>query len=193
MENSTPQVPVTPQEPVKKSNKVVVIVIVIVVILVVLGIVGSVISGFLAKKFAEKTTESIISSVTNGSVDVNTKNNTITINGENGTTTIGSQKLPDDFPKDIPVYSGANVLGSVTGDASQGTAMLVTFVTKDSFEQVKRFFDAELPRNGWAKELTTNYENSINYVVTKNGMRLTVVVAPNDEDQVSITISEEKE
>lgn len=177
-----------PQSPKKGSNKTVVIIIVVVVVLVVLGIIGSVLSGLFARKVAEKGVESVLSKVTNGTVDVDTKNNSVTINTGDGTATIGTQELPSDFPKDIPVYPGATVLGSVTGSATAG-GLFVSMNSTDSLDAVKSYYDSKLVENGWTKEEGVNLGTIVNIAATKGDQRLSVTLTPYEDNQLHITIA----
>lgn len=184
MANEAPQ---SPQGSKKGSNKTVMIIIIIVVVLVVLGIIGSVLSGLFAKKVAEKGVESVLSRVTNSDVDLDTKNNSVTIQTGNGTTTIGSQKLPSDFPTDIPVYPDATIIGSVTGSTAEG--IFVSMNTTDSSDKVKAYYDAKLVENGWTKEEGAMLGTIVNISATKGDKRLSVVLTPYENDQLHITIA----
>lgn len=188
MENTTPQAPK------KSSNKTVIIIVVIVVILVILGIVGSILSGLFAKKVAEKTTESIISGVTNGAVDVDTKNNSVTITGEDGTTTTIGSKLPNNFPSDIPVYPGATVTSSsVTNGDAESVTSSATLSTSDSLEKVKAYYDGQLSKDGWTQQDSLNLGSIVNYVVTKNNRQLAVTITPLTNDStVAVSLVESK-
>jgi hypothetical protein len=186
MENTTPQ----SSDPKKNSNKTVIVIFVIVVVLIILGIVGSLLSGLFAKKVAEKGVESVLSKVTNGAVDIDTKNNSVTVKTDNGTTTtIGSQQLPSDFPTDIPVYPGATILGSVTGSATEG-GVFVSLNTTDSMDDVKAFYDSKLAENGWTAEGTTTLGTIIHYSETKGSQRLAVTLTPYSDSEVHITLAE---
>lgn len=185
----TDQAPQAPQTPKKSSNKTLVIVLTIVGVLVVLGIVGSIMAGLFAKKVAEKGAESILSKATNGAVDIDTKNNSVTISTGDGTTTIGSQKLPSDFPSDIPVYTDATVLGSVTGTSQDAGGVFVSLNTSDSLTDVKAFYESELPKNGWTNEDTTTLGTIVNIASEKGDKRLSVTITPYENNQVHITLA----
>jgi len=61
-------------------------------------------------------------------------------------------KVPDDFPKDVPVYAGAEILmaTSMPGDE----AFSIQAKTNDPMEKVGAFYKEKLAANGWAEQHT---------------------------------------
>lgn len=88
-----------------------------------------------AKNIAEKTIEKTIEKQTGGKVNIDT----------------GKNKLPADFPKDVPVYKPSKVEGSIgsTNDGQKST--VVTLTTADGVDEVADFYKAELPGKGWTE------------------------------------------
>ena len=60
-----------------------------------------------------------------------------------------SGKLPDNFPKDFPVYKGAKVQGSYTGKNEGVSGTVVTWETGDSIDKVKDFYDKAFQSGAW--------------------------------------------
>src|ERR1041384_654258 len=58
---------------------------------------------------------------------------------------ISDNKLPSDFPSDIPQYKGSKIIASVK--TPQGTA--VTFQTDDKPKSVSEFYKSEMSKSGY--------------------------------------------
>ncbi len=107
----------------------------------------------------------------------------ITLGGEDGAATMkfGDQaKLPDDFPKDIPMYPGLKVL-TVTSMPTE-EAHIVMAQSADALDKVAAFYKKEAAAKGWKEEMTMNQGemHMLNY--SKDGHALNVVVAKDDEN-----------
>ena len=87
---------------------------------------------------------------------------------DNGNVSVNtSKKLPDNFPSDFPVYSGADVQGSVTGTQNGITGTVVTWQTDDSFDKVKSYYDDALKSGAW-KSTTTGTAGDSAYWLAEN-------------------------
>lgn len=60
-----------------------------------------------------------------------------------------SGKLPDNFPKDFPIYKGAKVQGSYTGKNEGVSGTVVTWETGDSIDKVKDFYSNAFQSGAW--------------------------------------------
>jgi len=107
----------------------------------------------------EKAQEQAIDKATSGQVQVDTDGKTVTVSSPDGgpNATFGSgPKVPDAFPKDVPVYPGAKVVGSdVTTNASGKTGFLVTLQTIDTADQVATYYKTELARMTTTMDMTS--------------------------------------
>lgn len=72
--------------------------------------------------------------------------NAVTNAATNSMPTGAVGSLPADFPKDIPVYTGATVVAGATGAMGKGAS----FSTADGADKVAEYYKAELPKQGWA-------------------------------------------
>ncbi len=73
-----------------------------------------------------------------------------TIKTDNGNLSVSSsKKLPDSFPSDFPVYSGADVQGSYTGTQNGISGTVVSWQTGDSFDKVQSFYDSAFSSGAW--------------------------------------------
>lgn len=65
-----------------------------------------------------------------------------------------SDKLPDRFPKNYPVYGGAKVKGSLSGTSEGITGTTVTWETGDSLEKVTDFYEKAFSSGAWKSDST---------------------------------------
>jgi hypothetical protein len=105
----------------------------------------------------------------------------------NATTPGGSAStgsLPADFPKDVPVYPGATVVGGATAGAGSGAA----FNTSDAPDKVASFYKDELPKNGWSKPIATDMAGMSSIAATKDKRRLGISVTKGQDGKTMISI-----
>jgi hypothetical protein len=57
---------------------------------------------------------------------------------------LGTDRVPDLFPKTIPIYPGAKVVGAVTSTDGTKRTIVVTLYTDDSLAQVDDFYQSHL-------------------------------------------------
>ncbi len=84
-----------------------------------------------------------------------TDGTSITVTGKHGekvTTDVGLAKVPEDYPKDIPVYSDATV--NMAQNISEKNARNLMLETGDSAEKIASFYKTALDMNGWKTEGT---------------------------------------
>lgn len=94
-----------------------------------------------------------------------------------GTTVeIGGTKLPDNFPKDFPLYPGATLTGSVAGGAGGKGGFWLTFSTADNSDKVTAYFKDRLPASGWSISSTIAAEGTTTWGVSKGSWEGTLSV-----------------
>lgn len=82
-------------------------------------------------------------------VKVDEKSGSVEITTQDGQGTFSSKaELPENYPSDIPVYPGAEVVYSVVKD---GDGSNVTWRTNDSLQRVVSYYEAQLAGQSWAK------------------------------------------
>ena len=163
------------------NNKVIVIVLVVVGVLVVMSIIGSLLMGRLFKKAGEK----IVENATNTQISTN-KDGTTTIKSNDGSTSVSTeQKLPDDFPKNIPLYSGQKITTSSKVKSDSETSWTVAAETKDSVSKaadgIKKLFSA------WESTGEQQLNDTYYYYYTKGNTKANVYVANNGDGNTIIT------
>jgi hypothetical protein len=81
--------------------------------------------------------------------------------------------LPDDFPKDVPVYPGATVKASYAA----GKVLMVHLQTKDSIADSGKFYQEQLKNNGWEIGTTLNQADTSMVTAKKAGRQCNAVCA----------------
>ncbi len=124
--------------------------------------------------------------------------------GDSKTVKIGDTKVkvgggvPSDFPKDFPVYKGADVQGSATGSEGGVTGTVVTWQTGDGVDKVKDFFDKAFKDGPWKSSSTGTAGDGSFWVAdspdgkkaayvgaTKSGDKTMIIVTVGDKDQIT--------
>jgi hypothetical protein len=108
--------------------------------------------------------DKLVGAFSGGQVKMDSSDGTTKITTSDGTTAITtSGKLPDNFPKDVPVYKGASVVNSVQGEDALG----VTLQTTDSVQAIADFYKREMAKRGWQEEAAVNIQGNtmLSYVL----------------------------
>ena len=121
-------------------------------------------------------------STPNGSVTVQEhgKNGSnVTVTGKNGEqVTINSEggKIPDDYPKDVPVASNVKVIlaSSVNNNDEKGTTLLLE--SNDSLDHLTDFYKKGLAEAAWKIDTTMTQPE------------MTIIAAEKDNRQLSLNI-----
>lgn len=113
----------------------------------------------------------------------NDSTDSFTIKGKDGENLSFGAGLPNNFPKDVPVYPGAEVQGTIGASGSNGDGSMTTMTTKDPADQVYGFYKDKLGSAGWATEQT------LFGVSFKKSDRLVTVLANESDGETSIILS----
>jgi hypothetical protein len=120
-----------------------------------------------------------------GSVTVNDNGKTgqsaVTITGNNGEKmTINSEgtKLPDDYPKDVPVASGAKIVMATSVDNKTTKGSHLVLESTDSLDKITDFYKKGLADNGW----------KVNATLTQPQM--TIITAAKDNRELSLSVQQ---
>jgi len=104
---------------------------------------------------------------------------TVTVTGKDGKTatlSFNQNKIPADYPKDVPIYGGAKVVMSQTVSEKNGRNLMLE--SSDAADQIADYYKKELDRNGWKTETT----------VATGGMHM--LGANKDQKQIVIQITD---
>jgi hypothetical protein len=121
-------------------------------VVVVLLAVGATGCSAISNKIGEEVGEGIAGGIMGGDVEVDGDN--VTIKTDDGELSVSGNeaKLPDDFPKDFPIYDDAEV-ESASSIASGGSkTFYVNFESTDEPQAVYDRYKAEGPSEGWTLE-----------------------------------------
>ena len=105
----------------------------------------------------------------------------VTFTGKNGEKmTIDSEgtKLPDDYPKDVPVASGAKIVMATSVDEKTGHSSHLVLESTDSLDHVLAFYKKGLADNGW----------KINTTISQP--QVTIIAAEKDTRELSLSIQQ---
>lgn len=140
-------------------------------ILIFLLAVGSFVVG---KFFAKKFVQGVIENKTGINVSDAEKGKVTFTDPKTGAKVdIGTNKIPDNFPKDFPIYPGTKVTSSLTGtQTGKSDGFWLTLSTTDTFDKVKAYYGSQLQQNGWTAESAAMYtgENTLMETVTKGAL-----------------------
>lgn len=144
----------------KKTNPLVFVGIGCLVLLVLIGIGTTVAVKFFAQKIGSGLLEGAIEKQTGVKTNldgVEEGKMTFTDNKTGAQVNIGSGTVPENFPKDFPLYPGAKVTSSLSGGQSQeGSGFWLTLTTPDTVDKVSAFYKSAFAEGNW--DVTATYE-----------------------------------
>ncbi len=157
------------------------------VILIVIAILGAIFGGIIIKKLISGVVQQKTGVQVNID-DINKGKLTYTDPKTGQTLNIGSNKIPDNFPKDFPIYPESTITSSLSGNAAEkNSGFWLTLTTNDNTNKVTSFYKENLETNGWQTQTTAGSQNGTNWAVTKKNLSgyITITTADN---QTSILI-----
>ena len=183
----------------KSTNPLVFVGVGCLVLLVLLGVGGAIVMKFFAKNIGQNLVEKAIENKTGVKTnieDLEKGKMTFTDSKTGATVDIGSNSVPEDFPKDFPLYKGARVTSSLSGaQAGKSNGYWLTMSTPDAADKVVSFYKTELPKNGWTVESTFAANEMTNYGVSKGTWNGSVSAGKNEDEnetQVIIILGQEE-
>jgi hypothetical protein len=130
-----------------------------------------------------------------GEVTVDKKNGQVTFEGKtkDGNVKVSANEagvpLPDNFPKDVPIYKGAVVKVAST----QGKMMLVHLTVSAPMAEVFKFYQDQLKEQGWEIETTMSLGEGNMLAAKKADRKCSAMVMKQDNgSMVQLTVTEEK-
>lgn len=146
-----------------------------------------------SEKIAEKSIErSIKADAKKEGKDVDAKvdldKGSMSIKGKDEEMNVGKgAKLPESFPKDVPVYPGAEVGMSF----AQSDTYSVQLSTTDAMDKVAAYYKKELAANGWAEKQTLNQggDNPMQTVSCEKSDRNLTVMIMGGKGKIDITLT----
>jgi hypothetical protein len=113
----------------------------------------------------------------------------VTFTGKNGESmTINSEggKLPDDYPKDVPVASGAKIVMATSVNNAENKGSSLVLESADSFDNTVAFYKKGLADNGWKVDATIAAEKMTMLTAAKDTRQLVVQIGES-EGKTSVT------
>ena len=104
---------------------------------------------------------------------------TVTVTGKDGksaTLSFNQNKVPDDYPKDVPIYSPAKVVMSQS--ASDKNVRNLMMESPDASDKIVDFYKKGLDSSGWKTESSVATD------------KLTILSATKDQRQVMLQIGD---
>lgn len=142
----------------------------------------------LAERAAEKAEEKAIEKGTGGQVSINGQKGTMTIVTDAGAVTMGeTAKIPDDFPKNVPVYPGATPKVAVKSAQGGKDTWSVVLETTDSKDKVVAYYKANL--SGFTQASSMDVGTGFMQVYQSPKMDVSLVVGSESGGKQSITLS----
>lgn len=150
--------------------------------------------GVLATACAKTVTEKVIENQTGGKVKIKSGKGSVEIKGKGGTFSVGENKLPKDFPEDIPIYKPSKVMGSMSNTLEGKKTFVVTLSTKDALDEVNDFYKNGLVKEGWTeKSALSGGDGSSKFAslgYEKGGNLVTITISRvNDDKETQVAIS----
>jgi len=128
-----------------------------------------------------------------GEVTVDKKNGAVTYEGKtkDGAVKVTASKagvaLPDDFPKDVPIYKGAIVQMTST----QGKTTMVHLNVSDAVADVLKYYQDELKNQGWEIQSTMNMGEGSMLTSKKGDRECSAVVLKQDKGtMIQLTVTQ---
>jgi hypothetical protein len=143
------------------------------------------------EKDADKVAEKAIEAHTGKAADLDIDKEHMRIqtkDGEMSITSGKSAKIPDNFPKDIPLYKGLAL--DMAMEVPNGYSL--SYTTKDDMSKVSQWHLNEMTSQGWTKEASMEMGDK-RMLVFKKGERGVNLVISADTDQTRISLTSMKE
>jgi hypothetical protein len=100
-----------------------------------------------------------------------------------------SDELHDEFPDDFPIYDGADLEASYTGESQGVEGLVATWTTGDSIDEVRTFFDDEFDGDGpWDAQGDIQTGDSTIWNVSNDNGDVAVVTAVEEDGETSISV-----
>jgi hypothetical protein len=99
---------------------------------------------------------------------------------------VSEGKIPENFPKDFPLYPQAKPSGSAIGsEKMMGKGFWLLLESHDSISDVTGFYNTQLEAKGWIVEETNALGDGSSYKIKKEKLTGTVIVSKNSKENVT--------
>lgn len=132
---------------------------------------------------AQKATEKGLSAATGGAVNVS--GDSVTLKGKDGTeaTVSGDNKIPADFPKDVPMRDDGTVNAVITNQApGGGTGYMLNIRFKIPQTELLEWYNTQLKDGGWTIVSTVSTGDGGMVAAEKGDLTINVVTGSETQD-----------
>jgi len=143
----------------------------------------------LAEKAEERAIEKSLEKQGGGQVSINGEKGSLTIVTDAGSFEMGAgAKIPDDFPKTVPVYPGAKTdFAAKSSDPKGKAAWSLQLETTDSKDQVVAYYKAHM--SGFTQSTTADMGKSAMDVWQSPQYDVTLIVGGENAKSTSISLN----
>ena len=171
----------------KSTNPLVFVGVGCLVLLVVAGILMSLVMRFFAKRVGLGLLQGAIENRTGVKTNLQDLENgkmTFTDAKTGSKVDIGSNKVPDTFPKDFPIYPGSKVTSSLSGaQAGKSNGYWLTLSTPDSVDAVTSYYKTQFSANSWTVQQTYTAGDTMTETMTKGEWSGSLAVTKSSSDK----------
>lgn len=144
----------------------------------------------IARKATEKAVEKAVEKATGKETDVEVDERKVKVKTEEGETQFeAGGKIPEDFPKDFPVYKGARVEGVIRTESGGKVQFNIEFATDDDFSKVVTFYKDKLPKAGYKISVITETDEGVFLNLVKGGGSVGMVEINKEKDKTVFTVT----
>ena len=124
-------------------------------------------------------------------VEYDSKGKNVTVKMADGSVAVSGEgvKLPEDFPKDVPLYPGATLSSAVTAARSETAGHLLTFQTSDAPEKVGAFYKSKFSTWKVKMEMSSGGGKVLLLQSPDEKRSLTVVANPAGGGQTTVSLT----
>jgi len=166
----------------------------LVIVLAVLVLGGTLVYKFLYTKIRTRVAGSLASRSLSknlpGDVNIEDDGEKVSYKGEDFEFSIDSGgELPEDFPKDFPVYKNSKLMSSWSSSDQEGSGTSVIWESEDSLEKVADFYKTELAKTGWTVTSTFSQSDETSVFSFEKGDLDGVLGIAKAEDKINISVT----
>lgn len=150
------------------------------------------------QKVADSIAGGVLSKATGGNVNLDTEKGQMKFkdNKTGSTVSIGeNMEIPEDFPKDVPVYPGAKA-NSIMTSTTEKTAN-ATLTSGDDAVKITKWYEEKFKGEGWTEENSSTINDVEVREYSKDQVKITLSIWPNKDEGktgsfITLSRSEEK-
>jgi hypothetical protein len=123
-------------------------------------------------------------------VEYDSKGKNVTVKTADGSVVVSGEgvKVPEDFPRDVPVYPGSKLASAVSAAQSGAAGHMLTLQTSDSPDKVASFYKSKFP--GWEVKMEmSSGGGKVLLLQSPDGKRSVTMVANPANGMTAVTLT----